>query len=184
MAKVDPVQMPLSSSKAATPITLEEAGATWQMFPRADYRIAARVLHLKRYDDWQARFAPVDLALGWGEIGEPGADRWIEWRQADRWYYYRLRRPLVWGSSLSQDYVREHSANVHAVPATTELASALQQLERNSFVLLQGKLVDVEARKDGAVQHFLTSLSRTDEGDASCEIMYVERLVTKGIEYR
>lgn len=173
----EPVQTPLSLSKPVTPITLEKDGYTWHMFPRADYRIAARVLQRKRYDDWQATFAPVDLALGWGEISEPGADKWIGWRQSNRWYYYRLRRLLILGSPLSQDYVREHSSNVHVVPATTKMASALQQLERNSFVLMEGKLVDVEANKDGAIQQFFTSLSRTDGGDASCEIMYVERLV-------
>lgn len=183
----DPLQTPLASSKLVTPITLEKAGATWRMTPRADYRVAARVLHSRRYYDWQAKFSPVDLALGWGTISEPQTDRWVEWRQSDRWYYYRLRRPPLLGgvlTSLSREYVREHSANVHVVPATARLESALKAVERNSFVLMEGKLVDVEAERDGTVQRFSTSLSRSDGGDGSCEIMYVERLVTEGLEYR
>lgn len=184
MALGEPVQTLLSWSEPARPITLEKDGYSWNMFPRADYRIAARVLRQQRYDDWQARFAPIDLALGWGEIGRPEADNWVHWRQSNRWYYYHLRRLLILDSPLSRDYVREHSANVHIIPATRELALALQQLKHNSFVMMEGKLVDVEARKEGAVQQFFTSLSRTDQGDASCEILYVERLVTAGVEYR
>ena len=183
----DPLQTPLSSSEPVTPITLEKAGATWRMTPRAEYRVAARVLNSRRYHDWQARFTPVDLALGWGKVSESRADRWVEWRQSDRWYYYRLRRsPLLGGvlTSLSPEYVREHSANVHVVPATAKVESALKTVERNSLVLMEGKLVDVEAEKDGAIQRFSTSLSRSDGGDGSCEIMYVERLVTEGLEYR
>ena len=140
------------------------------MVPRADYRIAARVLQSKHYDDWQAAFAPIDLALGWGKISEPQTDRWIEWRQSNRWYYYRLRRLQLFGGSLSAEYIRAHSANVHIVPATTMLASALQQLERNSFVLLEGKLVDVEARRDGP----FTVFAPTDEAWAAFEATAAE----------
>lgn len=181
MAREEPVQTALSSP--VSPITLERDDYTWHMVPRADYRIAARVLQSKQYDDWQAAFAPIDLALGWGKISERRIDRWIDWRQSDRWYYYRFHRLQLFGRLLSPDYVREHSANVHVVPATTALAAALQQLERNSLVLLEGKLVDVEAERDGRVRQFFTSLSRADQGDGSCEIMYVERLVIAGVEH-
>lgn len=184
LALAKPEQVLLSGQKSTAPITLEREGYSWRMLPRADYQIAARVLQRTQYDDWQAAFSPVDLALGWGEISKTRVDRWIEWRQDDRWYYYRLRKRGLWGSPFSTEYVREHSANVHVIPATGQVASALQALEPDTLVVMEGKLVDVEATKDGAVQHFTTSLSRTDRGDASCEIMYVERLVLDGIEYR
>lgn len=183
MAIREPVQTPLRSSEPDPPITLETADATWRMIPRADYRIAARVLHDSWYDDWQATVVPVDLALGWGTMSEPKIDKWIEWRQSNRWYYYRLRKSRLLGnviSPLSRDYVREHSANVHIIPATASIEEALQSIERNTFVMLEGMLVDVEVERHGTVQRFATSLSRTDGGDGSCEIMYVVRLVTKG----
>lgn len=179
----EPTQVVLPESKSVAAITLEHSDIIWQMFPRAKYRIAARVLHSKQYDDWLANFVPVDLALGWGGIGEPQADEWIEWWQSDRWYYYRLRRRL-WSAPLSQDYIREHSANVHVVPANANVAMGLQDLENNDLVFIEGMLVDVEVRKDYTVQKYYTSLTRADEGDDSCEIMYVERLVTEGLEYR
>lgn len=181
-ARDEPQQTLLSLSESVSPITLEAEDATWRMFPRANYRVAARILHNTWYDDWQARFAPVDLALGWGKISEPAVDKWIEWRQSDRWYYYRLQQPPLWRtlfSPFSGDYVREHSANVHVIPASEGVERALRSLERNSLIFIEGKLVDVEVEKDGAVQRFATSLSREDGGDGSCEIMYVERLISQ-----
>ena len=182
LAKADPIQTKLSGS--ADPITVEKDGYVWNMTPRADYRIAARVLNRQHYEDWQASIVPLDLALGWGDISEPIADKWVDWRQSDRWYFYRIRRQLILRSPFSSDYVREHSANVHIVPATATITQVLARLERNTYVLLEGKLVDLETQtSDGTVHQFNTSLSRVDAGDASCEIMYVEKLTIGGDEY-
>lgn len=180
-AEDEPLQQILDA-QAAEAITLEREGAVWRMTPRAEYRIAARVLHSRQYDDWQSSFVPVDLALGWGMFSEPYLDEWIQWQQADRWYYYHYRRIL--SVPFPRNYVRDHSANVHIIPATERLARILAQLQRNELILLDGLLVDVEAQKDGATVAFRTSLSRNDEGEASCEIMYVERLVMGDVEYR
>jgi hypothetical protein len=180
-AAEEPVQQMLDAA-VAEEITLERDGAVWSMTPRADYRIAARVLHSKQYDDWQSSFVPVDLALGWGMFSEPHIDDWISWHQADRWYCYHYRRIL--SVPFPQNYVRNHSANVHVIPASDSLARVLRELQGNEVILLEGVLVDVEAHKDGTRLAFRTSLSRSDEGEASCEIMYVERLVVADVEYR
>ena len=169
IAKSDPLQ---SILETADPITLEKSGAIWRMIPRADYQITARVLHSMGYEDWQADFTPVDLALGWGKMSDPAVDRWIEWRQADRWYFYRRQK----NSPLSMEDIRNFSANVHIIPATEELAAQLQQLRPNDTVLMEGKLVDVEVDRQGQMVRFQTSLSRSDSADNSCEIFYVERL--------
>jgi hypothetical protein len=179
----EPIQILLSAPEVAKSITLEHAEMIWQMFPKAEYRIAARVLQSTQYDDWQAAFTPMDIALGWGEIGEPHVDEWVDWWQSDRWYYYRLRRRLG-KTPLSQDYVIQHSANVHVIPANTNIATGLQYLKTDDLVFMEGKLVDVEVADGYEIRRFSTSLTRTDDGDASCEIMYVERLVTQGTEYR
>jgi len=176
-----PSQLPLSAA-ASQPITLEKDGESWQLNPRAGYRIAARVLHSKQYDDRQSGLSPVDLALGWGMLSEPRIDDWIEWSQDNRWYYYHYRRVL--SVPFPRDYVLEHSANVHIIPATASLEAVLRELRGNEIVLLDGMLVDVEADTDLGTFAYRTSLSRDDEGDESCEIMYVERVVKDGVEYR
>ncbi len=161
-------------------ITLEKEGYIWRMSPQATYLIAARVLHSQSYSDWQAHFVPLDVALGWGKVSDPAVDKWIEWWQADRWYFYQRPR----NAPLSQSYIREHSANVHVIPATQDIADALLQLKTNDMVVMEGLLVDVEGGVAGRTQRYHTSLTRSDEGDSSCEILYVERLVMNGQEYR
>jgi hypothetical protein len=131
---------------------------------------------LTAYDDWQATFTPFDLALAWGKLGVPLVDRWIEWRQADRWYFYHFyQAPL--GEPSPADYVRDHSANVHVIPATPEVEEAVRQLKPDDIVFLEGMLVDVEAIVAEQALSFPTSLSRTDTGANSCEIFYVERIL-------
>ncbi len=184
-SEVSPAGVPLQHAIPASdsqPIALEKGGASWQLFPRAGYRIAARVLHSKQYDDWQSSLVPVDLALGWGMLSQPRIDEWIEWDQENRWYYYHYRSVL--SVPFPRDYVREHSANVHIIPATETLEAVLSGLRDNDIVQLDGFLVDVEARRGEGTVAFRTSLARDDEGDESCEIMYVERVVKDGVEYR
>lgn len=173
-----PLQHPIAETAA---IALQKEDASWMLTPRAGYRIMARVLHSKQYDDRQASLSPVDLALGWGMLSEPRIDDWISWDQDNRWYYYRYRRVL--SVPFPRDYVREHSANVHIIPATENVEAILRELRGNEIVELEGLLVDVEGHVDGGSVAFRTSLSRDDEGDESCEIMYVERVVKDGVAY-
>ncbi len=179
----EPSQKSLSAPERAEPITLEHLHIRWQMMPQAEYRIAARVLQSTPYDDWQAAFTPLDLALGWGKLGEPQTDKGIDWWQSDRWYFYRLHRRLG-KIPLTQAYIIQHSANVHIIPANEAVAAGLRSLKANDLVFLEGMLVNVVVTEGYTIRKYSTSLTRTDEGDASCEIMYVERLVTGGLEYR
>lgn len=115
--------------------------------------------------------------MGWGELSNPDVDEWLNWKQSGRAVY----TSWVGRSSFPDNYIREHSANVHIIPATDNLELALKSVSTNDLVLLEGLLVDVEGGTAGKTQLVPTSLSRTDEG---CEILYVERLVVAGMEYR
>jgi hypothetical protein len=172
-----PVQQDLPT---AEPIILGSRGYTWRMYPRAEYRIAARVIGSKSYWDWQSQFAPLDLALGWGQMSDPAVDEWITWRQASRAYRYRWAGQLPFEKS----YIRDHSANVHIIPATDNLNLAIKRLRPGDLVLLEGLLVDIEGGKGANTQLVRTSLTRADSGAGACEILYVERLVIGQREYR
>lgn len=169
-------------TEASAPIVLEKDGDSWELLPRAGYRIMARVLHSKQYDDWQASLSPVDLALGWGMLSEPRIDNWIRWNQDNRWYTYQYSSIL--SVPFPREYVRNHSANVHVIPATEGIEAILRELKGNEIVQLHGMLVDVEAQRGANRIAFRTSLARDDEGDESCEIMYVESVIKDGVEYR
>lgn len=171
----EPQQTLLFKTEPITPITLEEEGYIWAMYPRAEYLITGRVLLATEYDDWQSRFTPFDVALGWGNLGDAAIDSWVQWRHSERWYYYRFQN-LPWGEPNPADYIRDHSANIHVIPASAEVEAQLRQLKRNDRVQMEGLLVDVEAIKDGQSLSFRTSLSRNDSDANSCEIFYVQRL--------
>lgn len=179
-ATQEPVQNYLPTPKL---ITIEQSPSTWTLIPRASYRIAARVISARTYSaDWWDPVSPMDLALGWGDLSYNSFDSQIQWRQNSRWLFYNWSGELP----ISTGYIYSHVANVHIIPATDNLRIALTHLKTDDLILLEGLLVDAE-KKQGNEPDFqtaVTSLTRTDQGNNSCEIFYVERLVVTGLEYR
>lgn len=171
-AQNTPIQNRISGS-AADPITLEKGNLVWTVTPRATYQIAARILGNKKYSDWQSPLVPRDLALGWGDMGDPAVDEWISWRQSGRWYYYNWPGD----SPYKGGTIRNQSANVHIIPATDNLNRALQSLEKDDIVYMEGHLVDISTTILGTKRSIKTSLSRKDSGGGACEIFYVEKLI-------
>jgi hypothetical protein len=146
--------------------------------PRAHYRVAARVLSRERYYlGWQSSLSPIDLALGWGTMSDPTVDQWVSWHQGGRWYFWQWDA----GSPYRNEQIRADSANTHVIPGSDNLRRALLALDRGDVVQLQGWLVDIDG-PGGA--HWSTSLSRSDTGDNSCELLYVTELVAHGHVYR
>ncbi len=174
-AQDSPIQNRLHGS-AADPMVFDSGGTSWTLTPRATYQISARVLGNKTYSDWQSPFVPRDLALAWGEMSDPAVDEWIKWRQSGRWYYYNWPGDSPYKGST----IRNQSANVHIIPATENLDRALQGLEKNDVIYMEGQLVDLSTTILGAERFTKTSLSRTDSGGGACEILYVEKLIFDG----
>lgn len=137
----------------------------------AAYEIEAVVLSTHGYR-WSrfGRVAPMDVALGWGPMSRPEVLRELEIEQRYRWYIYRWRDP----PPVPPSEMQAHSANVHVVPATNALRRQLFRLVPGDRVRLVGRLVDIHDDQGG----MRTSRSRTDRGDGSCEILYVEELTT------
>src|SRR5262245_16690882 len=78
-ASQEPVQ---ELAKNESRFNLDVSGYKWTVTPRANFQIAARILSTERYRmEWQSTLSPVDLALGWGKLSSPDADRWISWSQ-------------------------------------------------------------------------------------------------------
>jgi len=149
-----------------------EAPGSWahrghRITPLAGFRLRARVLGAERYrHDRPAELSPVDLALGWGPMSDSRVLEAITVRQQDRWYFWSAKRlPLPEG-----DIVR-HSANMHMIPANREVEKRLLAARPGQLVTLCGQLVRADGQ-DG--WHWVSSLTRTDTGDGSCEVVWVE----------
>lgn len=176
----EPLQIALPPTE---PITFTYPTHTWELRPRASYQISGRVLSTHTYtSDWMADLAPLDLAVGWGELNNNYLDFFIRWSQHDRFLYY------TWSGDLpvTPEHLNAHIANIHIIPTNDNLRQTLAQLQTNDQVQLEGLLVDITKSENGhpIPQTLNTSLSRTDEGAGSCEILYVQSLVVNNFEYR
>lgn len=161
LAPTEPVQAPTDRTD---PWIFREHTLT----PLARFEIRARVLGTERYRfDRAARLSPVDLALGWGPMSDSRVLDAVSIRQGNRWYFWNAER-----LPISPGEISSHSANMHMIPATEWVTRRLTRVKPGQMVHLEGQLVRADSA-DG--WHWVSSLSRTDTGDGSCEVVWVER---------
>ena len=160
LAPADPVQMPPEST---APWTFHDQRIT----PLARFEIRARILSAERYRfDRAAELSPVDFALGWGPMSDSRVLDAITIRQDGRWYYWSASHlPIPPAEIIS------HSANMHMIPVNGAVERRLLGARVGQIVHLEGDLVRADG-PDG--WHWVSSLSRTDTGDGSCEVVWVE----------
>lgn len=136
--------------------------------PLQYYKLRARVLGKKhyRFSKW-ADLSPVDLALGWDVMSSNFYLDQLKIKQARRWYYVK------WGNSaaVSEQKIFNNSANVHILPANEHVATMVKKFKEGTLVDLQGYLVRVDDEEKN--RWWISSQSRTDRGDGSCEVFYV-----------
>jgi hypothetical protein len=167
---VDPIQEFLNEDQS---FNLEREKNSFNLKPVAQYVISARVVSTRSYSHgWESSLSPVDLALVWGELGSKKHDRYISYRQRNRWYYYRYSE----GFPFPREYIINHSCNNHMIPATDNIRRALKTVKKNDLVSIEGYLVNVTGKIRGRDVWWSTSTSRSDSGDHSCEIIYIEKI--------
>lgn len=138
----------------------------------ASYQMSARILGKKSYKASETgEIAPFDLALGWAEMSDSGVLEKLKITQSNRWFYVYWRDPPI-----SPDQIMRSSANTHILPANANIAQKLHALEKDQVVSLKGYLVEV-SRPDGF--YWRSSLTREDTGNGSCEIFWVEDIITE-----
>jgi hypothetical protein len=137
----------------------------------ASYEVTARVLSRTNYHfDAQSEISPTDFALGWGPMSMPNISKGISISQSGRWYHYS------WSGTppIDPEQIPLNSANTHIIPANDEVAKQIAHIKKNQFVTLQGYLIYYREEDDnGSWWDWRSSLSRSDTGDGSCEVMYV-----------
>jgi len=136
----------------------------------ATYQVQAGVRGRRNYrTDYPAQVSPMDLILAWGDLNQAHMLEAVSYRQSGRWYYFNVKPD----STISNTHVYHHSANTHIVPADDLVLKQLRKIKVNSYVELEGYLVNV-LFENGP---WRTSLTRTDTGDGACEIFLVTRVV-------
>jgi hypothetical protein len=137
--------------------------------PLATFSMDARVLSKNwyRFDD-ESDIVPVDLALGWGPMSDEKVLEKIDISQSDRKYFWSSK-----DLPLTRKQVIFYSANMHIIPADEEVLNVLKEIREGHIISLSGYLVQIQG-PDGKIRK--SSLRRTDVGDNSCELIYVEEI--------
>ena len=148
--------------------------------PIAEYKITAKIMSKHGYrGDWSAEIAPYDYALAWGRLVEKQMKKYIKYTQYLRFYMYRYK----FGTPVSQQYISEHSANTHVIPANQNLRNALYHTKKGQFITMEGFLVKVSGTVKGYPVTWNSSTTRKDTGNGACEIFYVTKLFHKNKIY-
>jgi hypothetical protein len=142
-----------------------------ELRPLASIRVHARVLSTERYwFDRGAALSPVDLALGWGAMSDGSVLDRISISQGGRWYTLRPKNGTF---PMPVAAILEKSANMHMIPATQQLRKVLLDVRTGDVIRFSGSLVEVSWPDGG---RWRSSLRRTDTGEGSCELVWVEDL--------
>lgn len=156
----DPQQIPLHSPPA---LHLKN----YQIDPLAEFSLKARVLGTEHYHfGRESEISPIDLALGWGRMSDPTVLSRIDISQSSRFYFWRVQE-----FPIPREEIEHHSANMHMIPASSNVAQRLDRIRPGQVITLHGYLVEVRAN-DG--WHWRSSLTRNDTGNGACELVWVE----------
>lgn len=138
--------------------------------PLATYEIKARVLHRERYRfDACSDLAPLDLGVGWSVMSDE--------TNVQKCTFSNSGRYLTWsyGSDGPPPKASNCMSNMHMIPANDAVRSRLLDLKQGELFQANGYLVEV--RRPG-MNPWTSSLSRTDQGNGACEIMWVDRVIS------
>ncbi|MGP1683437.1 MAG: hypothetical protein ACTS8S_14035 [Giesbergeria sp.] len=140
----------------------------FQIQPLASFAVDARVLSREDYYlGKDAELAPVDLALGWKRMADPAVYGQLDISQGRRWYFYRWQG----APPIPVQEIVESSANMHLIPANVAVGKVLKKAREGALIRLTGHLVTAT---DASGWRWTSSLTRTDSGADSCELVFVE----------
>lgn len=142
----------------------------YEIAPLESFRIFGRVLSVRAYNnDREAELSPLDIALGWGGMAELENINQFELSQRNRWLFWKAQSlPMPRAELVSS------MANIHIIPADAAVVAQLADLPVGAMVELHGDLVEVRG-EDG--WKWRSSLSRSDTGAKSCELLLLRKVV-------
>ncbi len=139
----------------------------YQLQALAPFEMHARVLSTKSYSsDRGADLAPIDLVLGWGPMADLVNTKQIKISQSNRWYHWRADH-----FPIPRKAIETHSANMHLIPSTPEIAKAIQSVKIGKMVRFTGDLVEASGANGW---YWKSSLTREDTGAGACELVLVK----------
>lgn len=134
----------------------------------ATYKIRARVLHTKWYNENNiGKYVPVDLALGWGDMSDNILIKKLDIGQGGRFYTYTYK-----DSSININNIIVNSANNHIIVRDERILKKMKKIRVGQIIKITGFLVNIKDVKTNETR--ITSMVRTDTWAGACEIILVE----------
>ena len=167
---IDPIQL---EQEGLGQIAMDFKNGSIKIHPLAEYSISGKLLSKKKYGStWNAKIAPYDFAIGWGDLLREDLKKIINYNQWGRFYFfkYELNPPF------KDKYIVEHSSNNHIIPATENLKKLLFHIKEDDIITMEGFLVNIRGKMGNNFVNWKTSLKRKDTGNGSCELFYVTRI--------
>ena len=135
----------------------------------ARYRIRGRLLHRQAYrSDASSGISPLDFGLGWGPMSDSSILGQMEFSQSARFLNWSWDTPEP---PIPFKVINSHASNTHLIPGDGQVFDALNTMREGQVVELSGYLVSVKGPNGF---NWSGSLTRTDQGQGACEVMYVE----------
>ena len=161
--------MPTSSAVSSSAEVQQVDGYTITALEHfeGEFRILSRENYLLGRD---AKFSPVDFAVGWGNMADPKIYKQIEISQSGRWYRWRTQS----APPIPVREIETSSSNIHIIPANASIGRQLDKVKADDKVFLSGDLVEIKG-DDGWT--WKSSLSREDTGDGACELLRVDQVM-------
>lgn len=161
--------MPTSSAVSSSAEVQQVDGYTITALEHfeGEFSILSRENYLLGRD---AKFSPVDFAVGWGRMTDPKIYKQIEISQSGRWYRWRTQS----APPIPVREIETSSSNIHIIPANASIGRQLDKVKADDKVFLSGDLVEIKG-DDGWT--WKSSLSREDTGDGACELLRVDQVM-------
>lgn len=175
----DRLKSPQQVDTTKEPFEMEVKGEEYRIYPLADYIVHALVVSRKRYHrDLFAKISPIDLALAWGGMMKEELQQYVNYSQANRWYYYTYSHHFP----HQLTFITSQTSNNHIVPASKNIWNMLKKMKKGDTITLYGHLVNILHIESGLL--WKSSLTRYDTGAGACEIIYVDAIHHRGRTYK
>jgi len=139
----------------------------YQITPLAEFQLTGKILSREDYSfGRESDLSPIDLALGWGAMSDEAVLDKIDISQSGRWYRWQVK-----DFPIPRKTIETQSANMHMVPANSQVEDILEKTKQGQIVELSGYLIRVDA-DDG--WHWQSSMTRNDTGAHACELILVQ----------
>jgi len=187
-----PMQRAKASQKIPTqyvsintaPLQYRSNRSSWQhgqftVEPLANFHLKARLLSSKHYPSGgNYGLSPVDFVLGWQEMSDSDFLRNVTIKHSHRSYRYRFRFRHQHHNKRQSEKIMRHtvstrSANMHMIPAKKKIEKKLLSAQADDIISLHGHLVKIQHSNGWK---WVSSLTRSDTGKNSCEVVWVERI--------